>query len=187
MITLRLLRDRPSRLFPGTRSPMPALGERSAKSPDATLRPRRLRRGRERRRRRSGRDCSECLLYLSHVRAFYGSFVKGEVLVDSDQPKALTSRRLDIEVRVRYLELPHETGLEDFSAHLFHVVGLDFQPDRSRSSQKLALIVDIAIEKRDEEVLSQANEVSLGIRLRDLAAEDITIELTNAVPVLPRN
>src|SRR5262249_10380211 len=138
-------------------------------------------------RRTSGRHYSESFFYLSHVRAFSGPLVKGEVLADSDQPKALTSRSLEVEVRVWHLEIPHKTRLEDFSPRLFEFVGLDFQPDRSCRPQELALIRDITVEKCDVEVLSQANEVPFGIRFRDFAAEDITIELTNRVPVPPRN
>ena len=37
------------------------------------------------------------------------------------------------------------------------------------------------------EVFSQANEVPFGIRFHDFSTEDITIEFTNAVSILPRN
>src|ERR1700746_167093 len=99
------------------------------------------------------------LFYLCHVRAFSGPLIKGEVLVNSNQPEALTSWSLEIKGRVRYLQFPDETGFEDLSPHFLHVVGLDFQPNRSGTSQELALIGDIPIEKPDEEVFSQANEV----------------------------
>src|SRR5262249_13589247 len=69
----------------------------------------------------------------------------------------------------------------------FYVVGLDFEPNRSCSSQRLARIRDISIEKRDIEVFSQANEIPLGISLHKLAPEDITIEFTNAVSISTRN
>src|SRR5882672_10984849 len=104
---------------------------------------------------RSFSDCLffDSLLYLCHVRAFSGPLVKEEVLVDSDEPEALTSRSLEVQVRARYVELPDETGLSD-----------------------------IPIEKPDVEVFSQANEVPFWVRLHDLATEDITIERTDAVP-----
>jgi hypothetical protein len=41
----------------------------------------------------------------------------------------LTSWSLEIEVRVRHIKLPDETGLDEFLAHFLHVVGLDFQPE----------------------------------------------------------
>ena len=59
------------------------------------------------------------------------------------------------------LKFPYETGFEDFSAHFLHVVGFDFQPDRSCSPKELALIRDIPIEKHDIEVFSQAQEVPI--------------------------
>jgi hypothetical protein len=99
----------------------------------------------------------------------------------------LTSRSLEIKVRVRYLKLSNESGFEDFLAHFLHVVGLDFKPDRSCGPQELALIRDIPVEKSDIEVFSQTKEVSLGIGFRDFAPEDITIKLTNTVPILPWN
>src|ERR1700704_4200273 len=129
----------------------------------------------------------DCRFYLCHVRAFSASFIKGEVLVDSDQPEALTSRSLEVEVGVRYLKLPDETGLDDLSAHFLHVVGLDFQPDRSGSPQELALIRDIPIEKPDIEVFSQTKEVPFVLLFRDDSPEDITIELANAVSISLRN
>ena len=129
----------------------------------------------------------ECLFYLWHVRARSRSFIKGEVFVDSDQSDALTSRSLEIEVRVRYFKLPDESGLDDFSGSFLHVVRLDFQPNRSGRSQKLALISYIPIEKRDKEVFSNANEVPFRVGFRDFATEDVAIKLTNAVSILPRN
>jgi hypothetical protein len=86
----------------------------------------------------------------------------------------LTSRRLEVEVGVRYLELPDETGLEDLAADFLHVVGLDFQPDRSGSPQELALIRDISMEKSDIEGFSQTKEVPFVLLLRDDASEDIS-------------
>jgi hypothetical protein len=75
----------------------------------------------------------------------------------------------------------------DFPRHFFHLVGLDFQPDRPSRPQELTLIRDIPIEKPDVEVFSQANEIPFGIRFRDFAAEGITIKFANAVSILPRN
>jgi len=66
--------------------------------------------------------------------AVLGALIPGEVLVDSDQPEALTSRSLEVKVRVRYLKFPDETGFEDFSTHLLYVVGLEFQPNSSKTS-----------------------------------------------------
>src|SRR5437773_10012183 len=73
----------------------------------------------------------DCVFYLSNVRAFPGSLIEREVLVDSDQPQALSPWGLKVEVGVRHIKLPDETGFEDFSAHLLNVVGLDFQKNRS--------------------------------------------------------
>jgi len=85
------------------------------------------------------------------------------------------------------LKFPDETAFEDFSTHLLYVVRLEFQPDSSKTSQELALISDIPVEKPDIEIFSQANEVPFRIRFHDLPTEDITIELTNTVSLLPRN
>src|SRR4029077_5226260 len=79
------------------------------------------------------------------------------------------------------------TGLEDRAAHFLHVVGLDFQPDRSGSPQELAFIRDIPIEKPDIEVVSQTKEVPFVLRFRDDATEDIAIKLANAVSISLRN
>src|SRR5215469_3942853 len=136
---------------------------------------------------RSGRHSCERLFYLGHVRTFSGPLIKRKVLVDSDQPKALASRSLEVKVWVRYLELPHEARLENFPFHFFYAVGLDFQPNRSRTSQELALVGDIPIEKHDIEVLCQADEVPFGICFCDFAAKNIAIEFTNAVSILPRD
>src|SRR5439155_2673439 len=129
----------------------------------------------------------DCCSDLCHVRACSGSLIKGEVLVDADQPQALTSRRLEVEVGVRHFELPDETGLEDLAAQFLHVVGLDFQPDRSSSPQELALVRDIPIEKPDIEVFAQTKEVPFVLLFRDDSPEDITIEVANAVSISLRN
>src|ERR1700741_3211618 len=131
--------------------------------------------------------CCDCCFDLRHVRAFSGSLIEGEVLVNADQPEALTSRRLEIEVGVRDLELPDDTGLEDLAADFVHVVGLNFQPDRSGGPQELPLIRDISIEKSDIEVFSQTKEVPFVLRLRDDTSEHITVELANAVSISLRN
>jgi hypothetical protein len=73
----------------------------------------------------------EGFFYLGHVRACPGPLVERKVLIDSDQPEALTSRSLEVEVRVGYFKLPDETRFEDSSAHFLDIVRLDFQPDRS--------------------------------------------------------
>src|SRR5450631_2018929 len=119
----------------------------------------------------------EGLFYLCHVWAVSGPLIKGEVLVNSNKPQDLSSWCLKIEMRVRHIELPHETRLENVSSHLLHVVRLDFQPDRSRSPQELALIRDIPIEKHDVEVVSQAKEVPIVLFFRDCSAEHIAIKL----------
>src|SRR5207248_5840892 len=113
--------------------------------------------------------------------------VERQILVDSDQPEALTTRSLEVEVGVRNLELPGETGLENLSTRLLHVVGLELQPDRPEASQELTLIRDIPVEKSDEEVIAQPDEVSFGILFHDFAAQDVAIELANAVSITPRN
>src|SRR6516225_3427056 len=89
-------------------------------------------------------------------------------------------------MRIGHLKLPDETRLQDLSSEFFHAVGLEFQPDRSCGPQELALIRDIPIEK-DVEVFSEAKEVPVVLLFRNCAAEDITIKLTNAVPVLTGN
>lgn len=68
---------------------------------------------------------------------------------------------------IRHIELPDETGLDYSLAQFFDVVGLDFQPDGSSTSQELACIGNIPIEKGDIEVFSQAKEVSFGICYRN--------------------
>src|SRR6266850_6277238 len=113
------------------------------------------------------REIRDCCFYLCHVRAVSGSLIKGEVVVDSDQPETLTSRSLEVKVRVRHLKLPDETGVDDLSAHFLHVVGLDFQPDRSGSPQEFALIRDIPVEEPDIEVVSQTKEVPFVLLFRD--------------------
>src|SRR5919197_5043145 len=113
----------------------------------------------------------DCLFHLRRVRAFSGSLVKGEVLVDSDEPEALTAGSLEVEVRVGHLQFPDEAGVEDLAARFFDVFGLDFQPHSPGASQELALIRDVPIEERYVEVVSQANEVPCGLGLGDLAAE----------------
>jgi len=60
------------------------------------------------------------------------------------------------------LKFPDETGFEDFSTHLLYVVRLEFQPDSSKTSQELALISDIPVERPDIEIFSQANEALSG-------------------------
>src|SRR5438046_10746138 len=87
---------------------------------------------------------------------------------------------------VRYIKLP-DTEIENLPRHFFHVVGLDFQPDRSCSPQELALIRDIPIEKPDIEVFSQTKEVPFVLLFRDFATEDVTIKFPDAVPILSRN
>src|SRR5437016_13298637 len=87
---------------------------------------------------------------------------------------------------VRYIKLP-DTEIENLPRHFFHVVGLDFQPDRSGSPQELAFIRDIPIEKPDIEVFSQTKEVPFVLLFRDDATEDITITLANAVSISLRN
>src|SRR5579883_1750450 len=69
------------------------------------------------------------LLHLGHVGPFGGSLVEGKIPVDADQSETWTSRRLEVKGRVRYLKLSREPGLDDLSAHLFHVCGLQLQPD----------------------------------------------------------
>src|SRR2546422_629267 len=80
-----------------------------------------------------------------------------------------------------------ESGLEDLAAHFLHVVGLDFQPDRSGRPQERALIREIPIEKPDIEVVSQTKEIPFVLLFRDDAPKDITIKLANAVPISLRN
>jgi hypothetical protein len=86
-------------------------------------------------------------------------------------------------MRIRYAELP-DTEIEDFPNHLLHVVGLYFQPHSPATPQEFAFIGDVPIEERDIEVVSQANDVSFRIRLRDLATKDIAIESANAFSIL---
>lgn len=90
-------------------------------------------------------------------------------------------------MRVGHRKFPDEAGLENFSPHFLHIVGLDFQPDRSCSAQELAFIMDISIEKRDMEVVSQTKEIPVLFFFRDFAAEYITIKSANAFPTLLRN
>jgi hypothetical protein len=114
------------------------------------------------------------------------AFVEGEVLLDPDQPQALTSWCLEVKVGVGNLQLPGEPGLEDRPAGVAHVVGLDLQPDSPGAPQELALVADISVEERDVEIVSQADEVSFWVRLHDRAAQDAAIELANVVAVLQR-
>lgn len=119
-------------------------------------------------------------------RALFGLLIQGEILVDSDQAEALASRGLKVKVRVRCLK-PPDTEIEDPPNRFFHIVGLYFQPNRPEAAQELALISDIAIDKPDMEVFSQANGIPFRVCFGDLAAEDVTIESTNAVAMLPRH
>src|SRR5579859_512131 len=137
--------------------------------------------------RASPSEVLDRLFHLRHVRPRSHPFVEGEVLVDADQPEALSSRSLEIKVRVGHLELLHETRLENLAAHLLHVVRFDLEPDRSEASQELALIGDVSVKEPDVEVVSNPNEVPLGICLHDLSAEDVTVELSNLVSLLPRD
>jgi hypothetical protein len=132
-------------------------------------------------------DLVDGLFYRCDVWSWSGPLIKREVLVDTDQAQALTSGSLEVQVRVGYLKLPHETRMKDLSSRVFYVVRLDLQPDRPGASQELALVTHIPVEKRDIEIIAETNEVPFGLGLRDFATEDITIEVTNAVSILPRN
>jgi hypothetical protein len=107
--------------------------------------------------------------------------------MDSDEPEALASRSLEVEVGIRDFQLPRETRLQDPSADFFDVVGLEFQPHGSGASQEFAFVRDIPIEKPRIEIVSEANEVPFRIGSRDLATEDIAIELADAVAGLSRD
>jgi hypothetical protein len=110
------------------------------------------------------------------------ALIKGQILIDPDQPEALTTRSLEVKMRIRYVE-PPDTEIENFPNHLLHVIGLYFQPHSPTAAQEFAFIGDVPIEERDIEVVSQANDVSFRIHLRDLATEDIAIESANAVSI----
>jgi hypothetical protein len=89
-------------------------------------------------------------------------------------------------VRVRYVE-PPDTEFEDLARQFLDLVGFNFEPNSSGASQKLALVRDIRVEKRDVEIVSQANEVPFGIGLRDFSTEYIAIEFANPLSILLRN
>ena len=75
----------------------------------------------------------------------------------------------EVQVWIGHVELSYETGLDDISTYFFHVVGFELQPNRPSTAQELTLVGHVSVEY-DIEVVSQANEVPVGIRLRDLAS-----------------
>src|SRR4029077_6490233 len=109
------------------------------------------------------------LFHLGHIRPFPHPLVKRQVLIDANQTQTLTSRSLKEKVRIRPLQ-PPDTEIENSSGRFFHVGGFDLQPDRSEASQELTLIRNVSVEKRDVEVLSQADEIPFGILLGDFPA-----------------
>jgi hypothetical protein len=97
-----------------------------------------------------------------------GPLIFGEVLVDSDQPKDLSSWGLKVEVRIRHFKYLDAEG-NNFLPHVFDIGGLQLQIN---SFQKLALIQSDSlalVEKRDIEVLSHAKVVLLIALSHDLA------------------
>src|SRR5258708_272203 len=82
---------------------------------------------------------------------------------------------------VRYREFHREAGLENSLAPSVQVVGFQLQPNRSEAAQELPLVGDVPVEKPDEEVVPETNEIPLGILLRDLTAENVTVELADVV------
>jgi hypothetical protein len=115
-----------------------------------------------------------------------GSLIFGEVFVDSDQPKDLSSWGLKVEVRIGHFKYLDAEG-NNFLPHVFDVVGLQLQVNRF---QKLVFIQGdflALVEKREVEVLSHTEVVLLIALSHDLATEDITIELTNSILFCPRN
>lgn len=127
--------------------------------------------GRERARRdeNTGRDFGEHTASLlagrelppDELLAVLGPLVSGEILAESDQPQDLSSR-----------------GLE---------VGLQLQVHRVQESARVEGGSLVLVEERDIEVVTDADVVLLIAFARDLAAEDVTIEPANPVPLCPGN
>jgi hypothetical protein len=69
----------------------------------------------------------------------------GEVLVGSDQTEDLSSRGLEVQMRVPHFKYPDAEG-NDFPPHFLDVVGLQLQVDRFREAALIQSDVLVLVE-----------------------------------------
>jgi hypothetical protein len=114
-----------------------------------------------------------------------GPFIGGEVLAGADQPEDLTSRRLEVEVRIRHIQYRH-AEVDDLLPHRLGVVGFQLQVDRLAEAV-LVQSARILVEEREIEAVAQPEIVLLVACPGDLAAQDVPVEPADPVLLRPRD
>ncbi|MGZ5198311.1 MAG: hypothetical protein ACXWC4_00940 [Telluria sp.] len=131
----------------------------------------------------SPRELADRFLYLRHVRTVSAPFVEAEILIDPNESQALAPRCLEVQVWIGDLELPY-AEIENPLRKLGDGIGLELQPNGPATSQKCTLVRNVSIQETDVKIISQTDEVPVGIGLHHASAEHFTIEAADRIPFM---